>query len=324
MFETLGLDANAIAVYRTLLSSPGATHPQLVERTGLGHDEVHALIDVLEERGFLRRGHTDPTDLRTESPQVAFERLLGQQEEKLHREQEQLSAIRSGAAELIDEYQRAVNRRIGAVEHLTGVDEIVSRLRELSQNVSNTLDSVITMAPTPHMLAQAKTDEEPFLARGIKNRSIYPAAARHAEGVPEYAAWLAERGAAARTSITVPNRILIYDGEVAVLNFDPEDYWRGAVIVNTPGVVATLRALFELLWEGGTDLAPTAADEDQLRPEERELLQLLARGMKDEAIARQLGISIRTVRRMINTLSSRMGTASRFALGVRAAQLGCL
>ncbi|MFH5821618.1 helix-turn-helix domain-containing protein [Georgenia sp. AZ-5] len=322
MFEALGLDANAIAVYRTLLLSPSVTHAQLAERAGVDHDGVHLALDVLEQKGLLRRSHSDPAGVRTESPQVAFERLLGDQEEKLHRAQEQLSSIRTGAAQLVDEYQRSVNRRRGEVEHLVETDEIVSRLVELGENVAASIDSVVTKQPTVHQLRESKMDEEKYFERGIKLRTVYPASARHDELVVEYAKWLAARGGAARTSITVPNRVLIYDGEVAVLMFDPEDHSRGAVIINTPGVVATLRAMFELIWAASTDLAPS--DDEDLRPEERELLQLLARGLKDEAIARQLGISIRTVRRMINNLSLRMETSSRFALGAKAAERGWL
>jgi sugar-specific transcriptional regulator TrmB len=323
MFEALGLNDYAIAVYRALLQSPSATHAHLSERVGLDDEAVQAVLDLLEEKGLLRRSHEDPAGVRTESPQVAFERLLSQEEVKLYRAQEQFSQIRAGAAELVDEYQRSVNRRRGEVEHLTGTDEIVARLLELGQNLSTSFDSIITTTPTPFQLEQAKGDEERDLARGIRLRSIYPAAARHEQAIVDYASWLREKGGAARAVINVPNRILIYDGEVAVVMFDPDDYTRGAVIINTPGMVAALRALFEVLWESGTDLAPSNRD-DALKPEERELLQLLAKGLKDEAIARQLGISIRTVRRMINILSSRMETSSRFALGAKAAQRGWL
>jgi sugar-specific transcriptional regulator TrmB len=323
MFDALGLDGNAITVYRTLLNAPAMTHEQIAERSSLDHEHLHDVLDLLERKGLLRRSHTDPVGVRTESPQVAFERLLSEEERKLYRAQEQLSSIRAEAAVLVDEYQRSANRRRGEVEHLTGTDEIVARLLELGQNLTTSLDSIITATPTPHQLEQAKSDEARDLARGVAIRSIYPASARHDSSVVEYAAWLRDHGGAARAAISVPNRVLIYDREVAVVMFDPEDFTRGAVIINTPGVVAALRALYELLWESGTELAPTEGDDD-LKPEERELLQLLARGLKDEAIARQLGISIRTVRRMINTLSNRMDTSSRFALGARAAARGWL
>ncbi|QDC26228.1 helix-turn-helix transcriptional regulator [Georgenia yuyongxinii] len=323
MFDALGLGGDAIAVYRALINTPAATHTQLAERIGIPHEELHNVLDVLEGKGLLRRSHDDPAGVRIESPQVAFERILSEEEIKLHRAQEQLSSVRTGAAQLVDEYLRSVNRRRGEVEHLTGTDEIVARLLELGQNITKSLDSIVTNTPTQHQLDQAKSDEARDLARGVAIRTIYPASARHDNAVVEYAAWLRDHGGATRAVVEVPNRILIYDREVAVLMFDPEDYTRGAVIINTPGMMAALRALFELLWESGTDLAPTE-DDEALKPEERELLQLLARGMKDEAIGRQLGISIRTVRRMINTLSSRMDTTSRFALGARAVTRGWL
>jgi DNA-binding NarL/FixJ family response regulator len=46
--------------------------------------------------------------------------------------------------------------------------------------------------------------------------------------------------------------------------------------------------------------------------------------MKDEAVARALGISIRTVRRMINILSDRLDAPSRFTLGARAHERGLI
>lgn len=44
--------------------------------------------------------------------------------------------------------------------------------------------------------------------------------------------------------------------------------------------------------------------------------------MKDEAIARHLGVSLRTLRRRVSDLQERLGAASRIQLGVRAAQRG--
>ena len=140
----------------------------------------------------------------------------------------------------------------------------------------------------------------------------------------EYARWFRDQGGHARTAVALPVRVLIYDGKIAVVTSDPEDFSRGAVVLNTPGAIAALQALFDLLWEAGADLPAPSASENALRAEERELLQLLSRGLKDEAISRSLGISIRTVRRMINVLSSRVDATSRFELGARAVERGWL
>jgi len=325
MFEPLGLNADAIEAYRVLLANPDMSPDQLAGRLSLDDDDVAQTLAVLEDKGFVRRSHSDPTNLRTESPQVAFERIVGHHEQELHRQQEQLSAMRSTAAALVDEYHRTIqNARHGEFERLVGTDHIFSRLLELGQNVESSVDSIVTKAPLPHVLNQAKSDEALALARGVRLRTIYPAAARHDDGVVEYARWFREQGGEARTAIALPVRVLIYDEKVAVVTSDPHDFSRGAIVLNTPGAITALQSLFDLIWASGDELPSPPASENALRPEERELLQLLSRGLKDEAIARSLGISIRTVRRMINVLSSRVDATSRFELGARAVERGWL
>ena len=56
--------------------------------------------------------------------------------------------------------------------------------------------------------------------------------------------------------------------------------------------------------------------------EERDLLTMFAGGLKDEAIAQQLGISTRTLRRRILVMFSELGASNRFAAGVAAAKRG--
>ncbi|MFE7408952.1 response regulator transcription factor [Streptomyces laurentii] len=60
----------------------------------------------------------------------------------------------------------------------------------------------------------------------------------------------------------------------------------------------------------------------KLPPQEREVLRMLANGDKDETVARALGISVRTERRMVADLLARTGASSRFELGVKAAKAG--
>ena len=67
------------------------------------------------------------------------------------------------------------------------------------------------------------------------------------------------------------------------------------------GLVDALASLFELLWSRG---APLAADRPSDAPSEVQLhiLRLAATGLKDEAIARSLGRSVRWVRRHFELL----------------------
>ncbi|ARP73350.1 hypothetical protein LK07_30190 [Streptomyces pluripotens] len=54
--------------------------------------------------------------------------------------------------------------------------------------------------------------------------------------------------------------------------------------------------------------APAAQRNGGLPPQEHELVRLLASGAKDDAIARALGIGLRTERRMVAELIERIGT----------------
>jgi len=52
------------------------------------------------------------------------------------------------------------------------------------------------------------------------------------------------------------------------------------------------------------------------------ILGLLDAGLKDEAVARQLGISLRTVQRAVQQVSVLLGVSSRFQLGAQACRRG--
>ncbi len=136
-----------------------------------------------------------------------------------------------------------------------------------------------------------------LVAEGV--RPAGPAAARLTD--------LARAGAHVRTVPDVPVDAMVVDGSLAVL---PE-HRRG-----TPADAVMIR-VFESLWSAGTPF-----DVAGLTTREREVLVMLSAGRTDESMAAQLGLSVRTVRRMISALMGRLDARSRFQAGVRAANLG--
>jgi DNA-binding NarL/FixJ family response regulator len=130
-------------------------------------------------------------------------------------------------------------------------------------------------------------------------------------------------GVAVRTMPQVPLNALIIDGSVAVL---PADTSNGSVaVLRLNSVVATARELFERVWPDAVPLSDNDLPVDtDLTHRDREMLRLLALGATDEVAAAQLGISVRTVRRMVAQLMGRLGARSRFQAGVKAADRGWL
>ncbi|WP_344743196.1 helix-turn-helix transcriptional regulator [Streptosporangium vulgare] len=86
-----------------------------------------------------------------------------------------------------------------------------------------------------------------------------------------------------------------------------------------------LIALFEQTWGAASPLGEERRrDEKGLSGQEREVLRLLSTGLTDEAVARRLDVSVRTLRRVTAELMERLDARSRFQAGYLAAARGWL
>ncbi|MFJ2061321.1 helix-turn-helix domain-containing protein [Streptomyces sp. NPDC087908] len=83
----------------------------------------------------------------------------------------------------------------------------------------------------------------------------------------------------------------------------------------------TVLPMFDALWECATRVGSAGSP---LTVDQRELLALLAAGLKDESIARRLGVHVHTARRRISRMRNELGADTRFQAGVQAADRGWL
>ncbi|MFF2556720.1 hypothetical protein ACFVUS_37325 [Nocardia sp. NPDC058058] len=114
---------------------------------------------------------------------------------------------------------------------------------------------------------------------------------------------------------------IVIDRRTAVL-------WTGSEAADPRGLIVTEPMVIEAIHEF-TVRAWSAARQfhDHIRDANFDdlsitVLNLLGSGLKDEAAARKMGVSLRTYRRYVADLMERFGTSSRFQLGVRAGELG--
>ncbi|WP_149263683.1 response regulator transcription factor [Actinomadura sp. K4S16] len=123
----------------------------------------------------------------------------------------------------------------------------------------------------------------------------------------------------------LPHETIIVDRRVAILAGPPEGGVREYTVVRSPGVVKGVVSLYQATWETSTELAdhrrgrPPALGEESLR-----ILRLLAGGLKDEAAARRLGMSLRTYRRRVAEILVLLDADSRFQAGLRAHEFGLM
>lgn len=173
------------------------------------------------------------------------------------------------------------------------------------------------------------------LRRGVRYRVLLPEQLRANPVLALRMGRLAPAGVEVRTVPVVPTDATVVDGALAMLPGErraaglrvapDEPRAAGLAMVRLPSVVGTVVALFEQLWASAAPLTPSEmAGGDGLSTRERELLALLSAGCTDESAAARLGISVRTVRRMMAAIMTRLGARSRFQAGLKAADRGLL
>ncbi|MFI9325495.1 LuxR C-terminal-related transcriptional regulator [Kitasatospora aureofaciens] len=165
------------------------------------------------------------------------------------------------------------------------------------------------------------------LSQGVRLEAIY---AHHLVAVPhlgEYLTEVSRHGAEIRVAPAVPLRMIVIDDDIAILPMDPQQTARGAFAVRSHQVVAALRAIFGFHWAVAAPLTSADGSDgvgEMLSPSERMVVHMMAMGSKDEAIARQLGISTRTLSRKVSQLLDRLRVQTRFQAAVKLSESGVL
>ncbi|MEV7598214.1 LuxR C-terminal-related transcriptional regulator [Kitasatospora sp. NPDC089797] len=324
MLRALGLDPVCEQVYRELLAEPTLDATLLAERLGLSQDQVGASLDMLADLALLRMSREEPRQRRPVSPERARALLLRRQEEELRARQAALEANRIAVATAAEQATRERLRIPTGTEQLDGLDEIQSRLESLFQSATTEICSIVPALMTPEALEASRALDEDLLARGIALRTLCHEGARTNPRSLAYARSMAAVGAQLRTAPALPHRLLLVDRAAALVPLDPSAPAACAVLVTVPGVVAALAELFDRIWEDATPLDRAPDRVTGITPAERTLLQILSTGLTDEAAAKRLGVSVRTVKRRMEELMRRLEAGSRFEAGFRAGRQGWL
>ena len=328
MLQALGLGQEAEKVYQAMLDAPELGITGLCQALGLDEQRVRDALDELVRFDLARESRDGAGRLRAVEPEIGLQALIRRQEQELARRQFELATSKDRVAEAVAAY--ADLRRGSAArdrERLVGLDAILQRLELLAGQVRGECLSVMPGgAQSQASLDASRPLDEDALARGIDLRTLYQDSVRNDPATYAYAQWMTERGGQVRTAPVLPPRLLIFDRTTAVVPVDPADTRAGALCTSEPAIVASLATIFEQAWDIAIPLGADApADPDTgLTPVDRDILRLLATGLTDEAAGSRLGVSGRTVRRQMSALMERLGAASRFEAGLKAAQRGWL
>ncbi|MEV7185408.1 LuxR C-terminal-related transcriptional regulator [Kitasatospora sp. NPDC093102] len=343
------LDSAAVTLYRWTVVHERltpATLAQAASETDLGLPECEAAVRQLTgaclfQELFADDAPTDdaPTDgdpagrrpvaWQPVSPQAATAQLLSARdtalrarEEALREQRRLIQQQRDGLAALVPVYLQARQHAFpqGTIDRLPDKFAVRSLLADVIDSCrSEVLVSKHGGSFSPAALREALPRDLALLDRGVRMRSLYQHATRFDQPTRVHAEQLIEGGAEIRTLPEVLPQLIIVDGSLALLPASSG----GALIIREPDLLSYLLTVFERDWENATPFAsgPQAAH-DVTKTMKQSILVLLAKGLKDESIARRLGISLRTCRRHVSDLLDGLGAHSRFQAGVVAERLG--
>lgn len=315
-----GIAAADEELYETLLRQPRRQLAELERLSGRSADSLRRALARLEDHGLVSRLVDRPERYVATRPDLAVEHLAA-------RHRQRLTSARRDADRLLASLPTGSDRGPhDHVELVEGSRAVAARFDQLTRSTEREL-LVLDRPPYAQDPAEPNQSELELLARGARCRGIYAPEALQQPGALGVLQDACAAGEQARVHPNVPMKLAVSDRACALLPVSYEDTADSALVIHSSTLLDALVALFELLWDMSLPLpdeadgatAPVADD-----PAERQLLMLLAAGLKDEAVARQLGLSLRTVHRRTHALLERLGARTRFQAGVLAVRRGLI
>ncbi|MEE1750921.1 MULTISPECIES: hypothetical protein [unclassified Streptomyces] len=326
----LGLGEAEQRVYEELLAGNASDAQELAALLDMAPELLEATLDRLTDHGFALSQAADGPDAlpRAAAPAGAIRALIHRRQAELHLRSAELEQLRMNADRLAGRLMSgSPTAPEDGIEVVVGPHAIGERAEYLLASAEH---EVAILDRPPYVKGQPRKGSsrspglgiEALLDRGVRVRTVldregvgYPGRMRSLTG-------LVERGLRARVAPGVPTKLIIVDGRITLLPpSDASDPTASALVVGDALLRNALVPLFETVWERATPLGGSGGP---LPEPQKELLGLLAAGLKDEAIARRLGVHVHTARRRISVLLDSLGAQTRFQAGAQATLRGWL
>ncbi|MFF3495903.1 helix-turn-helix transcriptional regulator [Streptomyces sp. NPDC002795] len=272
--------------------------------------------------------HPDPDDadwLRPVPPSVVLSQRLQPIEREIH-DRRELSGELTAAFQPF----MAISAQMPATTHAITVLEGGGRIKAaLDKAIAESRTEVLTVQPgggrSEHLLIEALERSRPLIERGISMRTLYQHTVRYSQNTFAYMDKMAGARVEIRTLEELIERLIICDHDVAFIPAEAGNSM--ALELRHPGLVQYLINVFDHMWRRATPLQEDVSYEstpEGITGVQRSIATLLIEGHVDEAIARRLGMNVRTCRAHIAKIAAALGSGSRAQLGYLIARSGML
>ncbi|MFD0889328.1 LuxR C-terminal-related transcriptional regulator, partial [Streptosporangium algeriense] len=314
--ESLGFTSAQISLYNAVLRLHRATCAELAEALDGSPEPLSRELATLVKLGVV---HEQGGEYLACHPATALGHLLADRLDRLAAESRRIDTVVGSIRDLIHQYDAGRDYQAGqfSVDLVGGADELYESVIGMAvQAPPLELLSVIPDRRTMNDFAHRYADQWIGAQRAglLSTRNIIPVQTLEIPALREKLDQFQQAGARIRTLDTVPSWFLVAGTDAAGV----PARWGGTLaesaynfhLVRTSVVVAALRSLFDELWARPAPLPWPRRGDGMIQ-----VLRLAAQGVSDEMIARQLGISVRTVRARFADAMAELGAQSRFQAG---------
>ncbi|MGW2222127.1 helix-turn-helix domain-containing protein [Nonomuraea sp. NPDC001684] len=328
MLEAIGLSPAESRLYATLVENPRSSADELAALCGVSPLIAGRTLAAFARRGLASRLPGRRARYVAVAPDIAIRPLLARHEEELHQ-------VRTAIHELTSSFNlasRYATHPAEQVEVITGTDNIINRAYALQDSAQVMFRNIDKPPYAMRGHGDNVARERHMLRSGIDYRTVYDREALAVPGKLRLVQDSIARGEKARVVAGAAAKIWIADDALALIPIrNGSNSIDAAFILHQSALLDALIALFELEWHRALPLRaaprPATRTAEPVEPAEldevtRELLGLLAGGLTDEAIARALGLGLRTVQRRIHAVMRDLNAVTRFQAGLEARERG--
>lgn len=313
------LGAEALEVFSYVVEQQQVDGDELGERLALDADRARETVDRLIELRLLKRSATRPGMLVAGLPEATAAALLDPIVRELQERGRQVAAVRERLTAFQQVYQhvRSSTQHPDGVRVLTDVDSVRAAITDLAAGAEH---EILTSQPggarKEDVLKESLAKTESVLRRGVRMRTLYQHTAQFSTVTVEYVAHVSGLGAETRTLGDGFMRMLAFDQSAAIIAL--RDNEAGGLLLSDPSLVDFAIAAFERAWTSAIPFPENYSQERVLAISEDmklAIVRMLVQGMEDRAIARRMGMSLRTCQRHVSDIMDKLGARSRLHAG---------
>jgi len=327
VLSALGIGEADERLYRCIVDRGRTDVADIASSLGMREADILRSAARLRKLGLLHdvsQGHFQATN-----PEAALLPLVARRQVEVA---DALAAARGEIDRIAERYREGRLRSDprNLVEVLSDRELILERVAELS-HAATTHVWVLDRPPyvgRPDGELHSNGEEfeitSAWLRQGVDVRSIYCPQSMERPGRFATLLRLAELGEQSRMLPYLPFKLHIIDKRVALVPLSGPVY-DDLVVIHPSGMLDALTELYEAYWARAEPITGTVpAEDDTFGPDDVALLGMLKAGLKDQAIARQLGCSTRTATRRVAAVLTKLGADTRFQAGIKAAARGLI